>query len=187
MVINITLKCIEKMQGEMSGHDNVLRTKVLIEINEDFHQADKVNMALDANILAELVKCFKEKDDVIRELASRAVLKAACTDHGREIIIHQKAVADIKTLFDDAEVSIRKNAYISLINLAEFRFGIDNVIDSGILPTLVDKLVLEKDESILILILQLIKVLAEGEKAPMILLNCPSLARLNTHLTSKNA
>jgi hypothetical protein len=47
--------------------------------------------------------------------------------------------------------------------------------------------VLEKEESILILILQLMKVLAEGEKAPMILLNCPSLARLNSHLVSKNA
>jgi hypothetical protein len=30
------------------------------------------------------------------------------------------------------------------------------------------------------------KILAEGEKAPLILLNTPSLARLNTHLTSKN-
>jgi hypothetical protein len=48
------------MQLEMSGKDDTLRTKVLIEINEDFHQADKVNVALDAKILAELVKCFKE-------------------------------------------------------------------------------------------------------------------------------
>lgn len=31
------------------------------------------------------------------------------------------------------------------------------------------------------------KVLAEGEKAPVILLNTPSLARLNTHLVSKNS
>lgn len=68
------------MQRQMSGSDNVLRTKILIEINEDFHQADKVNNAIDAQILGELVKCFKEQDDdLIRELASRAVLKVACT------------------------------------------------------------------------------------------------------------
>ena len=30
---------------EMAGSDNVLRTKVLLELNEDFHQADKVNGA----------------------------------------------------------------------------------------------------------------------------------------------
>ncbi len=31
------------------------------------------------------------------------------------------------------------------------------------------------------------KILAEGEKAPIILLSTPVLARLNTHLVSKNA
>ena len=159
----------------------------MVEINEDFHQADKVNDALKASVLGELVKCFKESDDVIRELASRAVLKVATTEHGRETLIQDKIVPEIKALFDDSEVKIRSNAYISLINLAEFRFGVDAVIDSGIIPTLVDKLVIEKEESILILILTLMKVLAEGEKAPMILLNAPSLARLNTHLVSKNA
>ena len=144
-------------------------------------------MALDAKILEELVKSFKEKDNVIRELASRAVLKIACTENGRETLIKQKTVADIKGLFDDSEVKIRNNSYVSLINLAEYRFGVDGIIDAGIIPTLVDKLVIEKDEQILILILSLIKVLAEGEKAPVILLNTPSLARLNSHLVSKNA
>lgn len=175
------------MQQEMSRTDDVLRTKVLHEINEDFHQADKVNMALDANMLGELVKCFKESDHVIRELASRAVVKVACTKKGRDTLIHNQIISEIRALFDDSEVSIRSNAYVSLINLAEFRFGIESVIDSGIIPTLIDKLVMEKEQSILILILTLIKVLAEGEKAPLILLNCPSLTRLNTHLVSKNA
>ena len=181
----------KEMKKSLSGTDNVLRTKILIEINEDFHQADKVNVALDDHILEELVKCFKansgEQDDVIRELASRAVLKVAQTEKGRETLIHMKTIAEIKNLFNDAEVQIRNNAYVSLINLAEFRFGIDAIIDAGILPILIDKLVLDKEESILILILTLLKVLAEGEKAPSILLGTPALARLNGHLGSKNA
>lgn len=49
-----------------------------------------------------------------------------------------------------------------------------------------DKLILEKEEEILVLILQLMKILAEGEKAPILLLNTPVLARLNTHLASRN-
>jgi hypothetical protein len=174
------------MVGELMSDDDVLRTKVLKEINEDFHQADKVNAALDAGVHKEIVKCFKEEDDEIRELASRAIIKIASTEHGRETLITNKIVLEIKSLFDDGEVKIRKNAYVALINLAEFRFGIDSVIESGILPTLVDKLVLEKEEKILVLILELLKVLAEGEKAPAILLNTPFLARLNTHLGSVN-
>ena len=72
----------------MAGKDDILRTKVLIEINEDFHQADKINFALSSsNLLRELVKCFAEKDEIIRELASRAILQVACTEKGREILI----------------------------------------------------------------------------------------------------
>jgi hypothetical protein len=92
------------MHYQLTGHDNVLRTKVLKEINEDFHQADKVNMAVQASVLGELVRCFKESDDVIRELASRAVLKLATTEYGRETLIHDKIVPEIKSLFDDREV-----------------------------------------------------------------------------------
>lgn len=51
---------------------------------------------------------------------------------------------------------------------------------------LIDKLVNEAEEDILILILQLLKILAEGEKAPLILLSTPALARLNSYLESQN-
>jgi hypothetical protein len=63
----------------MEGDDNVLRTKILIEINNDFHQGDKLNFALDSEILNELVRCFEDEDNVIRELASRAIIKSAGT------------------------------------------------------------------------------------------------------------
>jgi hypothetical protein len=44
----------------MKGNDSLLRKKVLHEINEDFHQADKLNEALDAEILMCLVYCCRE-------------------------------------------------------------------------------------------------------------------------------
>ena len=58
----------------MAGHDDIIKTKVLIEINEDFHSAEKINFALESQILSELIKCFFKNDKIIRELASRAVL-----------------------------------------------------------------------------------------------------------------
>jgi riboflavin transporter FmnP len=53
--------------------------------------------------------------------------------------------------------------------VCHFTAGLDAVIDFGIIPVLVDKLVMEKEEEILILILKLIKILNEGELAPTIL------------------
>ncbi len=171
----------------MAGRDDILRKKVLIEINEDFHQADKLNFALNSRILEELIRCFKEIDPSLRELASRAVIQVACTNHGRTTLIQKRFIPNIRQLFDDSEVQIRHNAYTCLINLAEFTQGIDAVIDAEIMPVLVDKLVLEKQESILILILTLMKILLEGERAPLIILSTPALQRLNSHLASKSA
>ena len=106
------------MCRELADNDDVLRKKVLIEINEDFHQADKINFALESTILKELVKTFKEADNEIRELGSRAVLKVANTEKGRKVLVENKIVPEIRKLFDDQQVQIRKNAYIALINLA---------------------------------------------------------------------
>lgn len=46
----------------MGDDDNILRTKILKEINEDFHQGDKLNLSLDTDLLGELVRCFLEED-----------------------------------------------------------------------------------------------------------------------------
>ena len=71
----------------LKSSDDVLRTKVLVEINEDFHQADKLNFSLESNILQSLLACFNHKDANIRELASRAVLKIAGTEMGRVVFV----------------------------------------------------------------------------------------------------
>ena len=46
-----------------------------------------MNFALDSGILVELVKCFTYRDDTIRELASKAVERVACTEKGRQCLI----------------------------------------------------------------------------------------------------
>jgi hypothetical protein len=76
----------------LKSDDDVLRTKVLVEINEDFHQADKLNFALESSILQQLLGCFSHKDAIIRELASRAVLKIANTEMGRVVFVQNSLI-----------------------------------------------------------------------------------------------
>ena len=175
------------MCDEMKTSDDVLKRKVLIEINEDFHQGDKVNFALHSGILTEMIKCFRHPNDVIRELASHAVLLVAATEIGRVTIVQNDLVKVISELFDDNITKIRNNAYNCLINLAEFTYGIKAIIDKDILPTLVQKLVDEEEESILILIIRLLNIALEGELATGLVLNTHVLERLNDHLASSNA
>jgi hypothetical protein len=175
-----------KMCAEMTSEDDVLIEKVLKEINEDFHQADKINFALTSGILTEIVRCFQHKDNSIRELASHAVLLCCTTELGRVTCVENKLIKVIAELFDDVVVQIRHNAYSALINLADFTYGVKSVIDKDILPTLVDKLVAEREEEILILVLRLLNILLEGELATGLVLNTHILQRLNDHLKSGN-
>ena len=170
----------------MKGDDSVLRKKVLVEINEDFHQADKLNEALDSGILMNLIYCCRENDNVIRELASRAILKIANTEKGRVTLVSSRCLAIVANLFDDSVTQIRNNAYTCLINLAQFIYGINSIIDGDILRILVDKLVAEREDVIMILILKLLNILLEGDLATGLLLNTPVLERLNTHLGASN-
>jgi len=55
-----------------------------------------------------------------------------------------------------------------MISIAEFTYGIDMIIQFNIIPVLVDKLVEEKNQEILILILSLLKILNEGEAAALV-------------------
>ena len=110
----IHVNCIDKLQRLMGTDDNVLRTKILVEINEDFHDASKVNQAIEPKYegegeeaielpttLNELVRCFEEEDETIRELASRAIIKVANTEKGRQTLIELEIIPMIKDLFND--------------------------------------------------------------------------------------
>ena len=96
-----------------------------------------MNFALESDILMELVRCFDDEDDDIRELASRAIIKSAGSETGRFVLIRDEYVPKIRDLFDDKIVQIRANAYLAMINIAEFTFGIDSIIQCNIIPILV--------------------------------------------------
>ena len=170
----------------MATTDNVLRTKILKEVNEEFHQGDKLNDALTSDILKQLVNCFYEEDKTIRELASRAIIKVASTKVGRDILCSDEIIPKVKELFNDEVVQIRANAYKVMINVAEFTEGVDAIINFHIVPVLVDKLIQEDNQSILILILTLLKILNEGEFAPTVIQTLDAIPRLNKHLKSSD-
>jgi hypothetical protein len=91
----------EQLDKDLQEQDDVLRKKVLIEINEDFHQADKMNFALESDILTNLINCFKDKNTEIRELAARAVLKVTNTEMGRVIFVTNSLIEVTAALFND--------------------------------------------------------------------------------------
>lgn len=67
-------------------------------------------------------------------------------------------IDDISKLINDQVDIIRSYSYKAMLYLGEFRDGAEHMIEyKKLIPDLVDKLIEEKVESILILVLELIK------------------------------
>ena len=67
-------------------------------------------------------------------------MQVASVEKGREYIVKNKYVINIAKLFEDNVVKIRSNAYHTLLNLSDFLFGIDSIIefDINVIQILVD-------------------------------------------------
>ena len=139
-------------------------------------------------MIEQLITCFSYHDKTIRELASRAIMQVAHVEKGRDYIVTHNLIPHVVKLFEDPVIKIRSNAYTTLLRLGDFLYGIDAIIenDANVIQVLVDRLVLEQDETILILVLKLLKTLLEGGRAQSIILTTLAHSRLNDHMSSIN-
>lgn len=66
----------EKLVRELGFVHDELKLKVLLEINEDFRTSTKILLAsMTSEMTKRLVEHFTDKNDEIRELASRAMVR----------------------------------------------------------------------------------------------------------------
>lgn len=177
----------DKMAHELKYSDDVLKLKVLREINEDLRDMTKVIRAMNtSDVVHVLVYHLENKHDEIRLLASQTMTEICYVMRGRELIITNDYIKKLAKLSDDHIPKIRWNCFKSLYNLSEHVEGTDAVLENNILELCVDKLIEEKEEDILYLILQLIKRLLYGAGAVPRMLKTQGIVRLTGLLEKEN-
>lgn len=177
----------EKMAHELKYNDDILKLKVLKEVNEDLRDPIKILRAINtSDLIHMLVYHLENKNDEIRRLASQAMKEICSVYRGREQILVNDYIKNLAKLVDDVIPIIRLNIYESLYNLSEHVDGTDGVLKNNILEILVDKLLEEKEEDILLVILQLMKRLLYGEGAVPRILKTQAITRLMILLEKNN-
>lgn len=83
-------------------------------------------------------------------------------------------------------VKIRENGYNVFLNIGRNHFGCLYLIKNGLVPILVDKILEEKEQVLLIKVLDIIKLLLEGEGGTDSFLGTPGIARLKGLLQHEN-
>ncbi len=176
-----------KMAKELKYDDDILKLKVLKEINEDLRDPTKIVRAMNtSDLIHMLVYHLENKDDEIRRLSSQSMKEICSVFRGREQIIENDYIKNLAKLVDDAIPIIRLNIYESLFNLTQHVDGRQAVLNNNILEILVDKLLEEKEEDILLVILQLMKRILEGEGAVPRILKTQAITRLLILLEKTN-
>ena len=89
-------------------------------------------------------------------------------------------------LINDNVVKIRENGYNVFLNVGRNHKGCLYLIKNGLVPILVDKILEEKEQYLLIKVLDIIKLLLEGEGGTDSFLGTPGIARLKGLLQHEN-
>lgn len=175
----------DKMSHELKYNDDILKLKNLQELNEDVRDMTKIIKLINtSDVLHVLIYHLDSINDDIRTLASKALTEICHIYRGREQIIENNYIKALAKLADDFVPNIRFNCYKALYNLSEHVDGNTACLENNILELLVDKLIEEKQEDVLYLILELLKRLLGGEGAVPRLLKTQGIVRL-TNLLEK--
>lgn len=177
----------DKMSHELKYNDDILKLKNLQELNEDVRDMTKIIKLINtSDTLHVLIYHLDSTNDDIRTLASKALIEICHVYRGREQIIENNYIKAVARLSDDFIPQIRFNCYKSLYNLSEHVDGNTACLNNNILELLVDKLIEEKQEEVLFLILELLKRLLGGEGAVPRLLKTQGIVRLTNLLEKEN-
>lgn len=176
----------DKMIRQLEGDDLVVKIKVLKEINEDFKQSYMIIQGLHEHLTEVLVTILKDQSDELRELTTRALAQVSYFQEGRVFFAEEGRIYQMYSMFDDSVDQVRRNAYSSLLALSEERLGCELVAVSGVVPVLVEKLLLEKTTDILQQALRLIKQLLTVTQGQEISLDTELISRLRHLLSSTN-
>lgn len=92
----------DKMSYELKYKDDVLKLKVLVEVNEDFRDMTKVIKAINtSDIIHVLITHLENSNNEIRLLASKSFIEICSCWRGRELIIENDYIKKISKLVDD--------------------------------------------------------------------------------------
>lgn len=150
----------EKMVLELADQDDELKLKILVEINEDFRNSNKIALAsITSEITQRLVEHLTDPNNDIRELSSRALSQTCKNSKTREIVVSNGFLTDIKARIEDDVPNIRFNAYQAMLEVSKQEHCSQVLIDLRMVEVCVEKLAINDEDRILLLIHKLLRQL----------------------------
>ncbi|XP_042639143.1 radial spoke head 14 homolog [Orycteropus afer afer] len=155
-------RALPKLNEELQSEDLRTKQKALMALCDLMHDPEHVYEAIKIGCLESLKALLKDGDHVARIKATEALYIMAAHNVGREGFLEHDVILALSFLLNDPQALCRHNLHLAFKHLAQLPTGAKGIVSSGLIPSLVWKL-LPEEEGIQELILDTLALCLQEE------------------------
>ncbi|XP_041459828.1 radial spoke head 14 homolog [Lytechinus variegatus] len=139
-------RALPKLNRELKDPELITRQRALRTLCDCLHDPENIAEALKVGVAESLKALLSDQDGTVRHKTTEALYIISGHNIGRDAFIEFSIIFPLSKLFDDELDIVRRNAHMAMEMLTEFYPGAEGVVETHLIPILVDKLKIEVDE-----------------------------------------
>ncbi|XP_054448769.1 radial spoke head 14 homolog [Pteronotus mesoamericanus] len=155
-------RALPKLNEELQSEDLLTRQKALMALCDLMHDPEHVYVAIDTGCLESLKALLKDTSPMVRIKATEVLSIMATHNVGREGFLEHDIITALSFLLNDTEDACRENLHLAFKRLAQLPSGVQGIVNSRLIPSLVWQLQREQENIQELLLDTLTACLQEG-------------------------
>ncbi|XP_028393946.1 radial spoke head 14 homolog [Dendronephthya gigantea] len=139
-------RALPKLNRELNGNDILTKHRALMSLCDILHDPENISQALRVGVVSSLKDLLADVDSTVRHKTTEALFIIAGHASGRDAFLDQQIIPPLSKLFDDTVYESRSNSHKAIEMLSHTSNGQNGIVEAGLVPVLVEKLLEENDE-----------------------------------------
>ncbi|KAM9475070.1 radial spoke head 14 homolog [Clarias gariepinus] len=176
-------RAVPRLMTELQAEELEIRQGALRSLCDLLHDPERAYEALHHGCLDRLKVLLKDEDGVVRTKTTEALCELVTHSVGREGVLQCDVLGPLSELLDEPEDACREQVHRALKILCEFPAGVARVVSQGLVPRLVLKVPVER-EDIRELVLSTLSCCIRQDALPALASDAVSVLKEQLHHTS---
>ncbi|XP_006874981.1 PREDICTED: rhabdoid tumor deletion region protein 1 [Chrysochloris asiatica] len=158
-------RALPKLNEELQSEDLRTRQKALMALCDLMHDPEYVYDAIKIGCLESLKALLKDVDPMVRIKTTEVLHIMATHNVGRDGLLEHDIIVALSFLLNDPQQLCRENLHLVYKHLSQIPTGVQSIVSSGLIPSLVWKLQREEEASVQMLILDTLAACLQEDAA----------------------
>ncbi|XP_049998773.1 radial spoke head 14 homolog [Alexandromys fortis] len=138
-------RALPKLNEELRSETLLTRQKALVALCDLMHDPEYVYEAINIGCLESLKALLKDDDNLVRIKTTEVLYIMATHNIGRTGFLKHGVIIALSFLLNDHQTVCRENLHQAYKHLAQLPEGARGIVNSGLIPSLVQKLQVEEE------------------------------------------